>query len=92
MEQEKYSTGKRKWEQISEKERYKIEALFEQGLTPAQIGEALEPKRNRRTIERERKQGLVEQKRMNPSFKKDEPLYIVEWVYKADTAQTRHNE
>ena len=91
MDQEKHNIGKRKWKQISERERYKIEALYEQGLTPAQIGNTLNPQRNRRTIERELQRGLVEQKRMNPSFKKNEPLYIIEVAYKADTAQMRHN-
>ena len=92
MEQGNDNTKKQKWQQITEKERYKIETLFEQGLTPAQIGASLTPKRDRRTIERERKQGLVEQKRMNPSNNKNAPMYIAEWVYKADTAQMRHNE
>jgi len=92
MDQEKHTTDKRKWKQISERERYKIEALYEQGLTPAQIGNALNPRRDRRTIERELKLGLVEQKRMNPSYKKNEPLYITEMRYKADTAQMRHDE
>jgi len=54
MEQEQYNTKKRKWKQITEKERYKIEALFQQGLTPAEIGKALMPQRDRRTMERER--------------------------------------
>lgn len=92
MDQEKHTTGKRKWKQISERERYKIEVLYEQGLTPAHIGEALNPKRDRRTIERELLLGLVEQKRMNPSYKKYEPWYITETTYKADTAQMRHDE
>lgn len=92
MDQEKHNTGKRKWKQLSEKDRYKIEALYEQGLTPAQIGAALSPKRDRRTIERELKLGLVEQKRLNPSNKKYEALYIVEKVYRADTAQMKRNE
>lgn len=92
MDQEKHNTGKGKWKQISEKERYKIEALYEQGLTPAQIGNALNPKRDRRTIERELQRGLVEQKRLNPSHKKYEPLYIVEKIYKADAGQMRHDE
>jgi IS30 family transposase len=90
--QEKYSTETRKWKQISEKERYKIEALYEQGLTPAQIGAALTPPRNRRTIERELAPGIVEQKRQNPSNNKYEPMYIVEMVYRADTAQMRREE
>jgi len=92
MEQKNNNTKERKWKQICEAERYKIEALYEQGLTPAHIGAALTPRRDRRTIEREIKLGMVEQKRMNPSNNKYEPQYIVEWVYKADTAQMRHNE
>lgn len=92
MDQEKHTTGKRKWKQISERERYKIEALYEQGLPPAQIGEALNPKRDRRTIERELLLGFVEQKRVNASYKKYEPWYITETTYKADTAQMRHDE
>lgn len=92
MDQDKHNTCKRKWKQISERERYKIEALYEQGLTPAQIGNALNPKRDRRTIERELLLGLVEQTRMNPSYKKHEPLYITEATYKADTAQLIHDE
>ncbi len=78
MEQRNDNTKKRKWKQINEKERYKIEALFEQGFTPAQIGAALTTKRDRRTIERELKLGMVEQKRTNPSNNKYEPEYIVE--------------
>lgn len=92
MDQEKHNTSKGKWKQISERERYKIEALYEQGLTSAQIGDALNPRRDRRTIERELLLGLVEQKRLNPSHKKYEPLYIVEKTYKADTGQMRHDE
>lgn len=92
MDQEKHNTGKMKWKQISEKDRYKIEALYEQGLTPKQIGDALNPKRDRRTIERELRLGLVEQKCQNPNFKKYEPLYIIKRTYKADTAQMRRNE
>lgn len=92
MEQEQYNTKKRKREQISEKERYKIEALFEQGLTPAQIGEALTPKRDRRTIEREQAFGFVEQRKMNPSFKKNEDMYITVKVYRADKAQRLREE
>jgi len=92
MEQEQYNTKKRKWKQISEKERYKIEALFEQGLTSDQIGKALTPNRDRRTIDRELRLGLVEQKKMNPSFKKNEDMYITVEVYKADKAQRLREE
>jgi IS30 family transposase len=48
--------------------------------------------KSKRTIERERQLGLVEQRRVNPTDKKYEPLYITEYVYKADTAQRRHDE
>jgi len=68
MEQSNNNTKEKKWEQITEKNRYKIEGYFEQGLTPVQIGKLL--KKSKRTIERERKLGLVEQRRMNPSDKK----------------------
>jgi len=83
MEQKKYSTEKKKWKHLSEKERYKIEALSEQGLTPAQIGAALEPKRDRRTIERELKQGLAEQR---------DSLWRGRIVYCADVGQRKHDE
>lgn len=85
MEQYKDNTKTKTWEQISERERYKIEALLEEGLSARRIARHLG--RDRRTIEREIKRGLVEQKRMNPSNKKYEPLYVVEEVYKADVAQ-----
>ena len=42
MDQGKHTTNKGKWNQLSEKERYKIEALYDQGLNPAQIAKALE--------------------------------------------------
>ena len=56
------------------------------------IGNALEPKRDRRTIERELQRGMVEQRHFNRSSNKYEPLYMVKKVYKADTAQMRHDE
>jgi IS30 family transposase len=90
--QEDNSTMTRSWQQISEKERYKIEALYEQGLSARKIGEALNPPRSRHTIERELAMGKVEQRRMNPTNNKNEQLYIDEVVYKADTAQMRHAE
>jgi IS30 family transposase len=88
MEQKQSTTKTKGWKQLTEQERYKIEGYFEHGLSPGEIGLLLG--KSRRTIEREREMGLVEQKRMNPSSKKYEPLYIVERVYKADTAQMRH--
>jgi len=83
MEQDKYNTKKRKWKQISEKERYKIEALSQQGLTPAEIGSALTPKRDRRTIEREIARGLTLQRNSDLTEKK---------VYLADVGQRKHDE
>jgi IS30 family transposase len=47
MEQDKLNAGKRKLQQITEKERYKIESLFERGLTNAQIGESLKKSRQK---------------------------------------------
>jgi IS30 family transposase len=67
-----------------------MEGYIEAGKSAAEIAELL--KKSKRTIERERKLGMVEQKRMNPSFKKNEPMYIMEWVYKADAAQRRREE
>ena len=83
MEQGKHNTEKQKWKQISEKERYKIEALSQQGLTPAEIGEALNPKRNRRTIEREVARGLTLQRNSE---------LIEKQVYLADVGQRKHEE
>jgi len=90
MEQGKHIIKAKKWEQISEKERYKLEGYFEQGLPPKAIAPLL--RRSKRGIERERKLGLVEQKRTNPSNNKNAPLYVFELVYKADVAQMRHEE
>jgi IS30 family transposase len=84
------NTKARKWKQISEAERYKVEALYDAGQTAVQIAAQLG--RDRRTVERELALGMVEQKRMNPGHKKYEPLYIVERVYKADAAQRNREE
>ena len=92
MDQKQYSTTKGKWKHLSEAERYKIEALYQRGVPPADIGKAIE--RDRRTIERELQRGMVEQRRMNPSNSKSvsEPLYITETVYAADVGQRRYEE
>jgi IS30 family transposase len=81
---------KRKWKQITEKERYKIEAYIEQGMKTEEIGIILN--KSKRTIEREIKIGMVEQKRENPSNNKNDPLHIIEMKYKADTAQMRREK
>jgi len=83
MEQNKYNTEKHKWKQLSEKERYKIEALSQQGLTPAEIGAALKPSRDRRTIERELVRGRTRQRNSDLTEK---------LVYLADVGQRKHDE
>jgi len=90
MEQNNNNTNTKKWEQINEKSRYKIEGYLEQGLKAGEIAKILN--KSKRTIEREGKLGLVEQKRANPSNNKYETLHITERVYKADVAQRRHDE
>lgn len=59
MGQNNNNTKQRKWKQLSEKERYKIETLTREKLTAKEIAERLG--RNRRTIERELKRGSVKQ-------------------------------
>lgn len=83
MDQAHDSTKRRKWKQLSEKERYKIEALSQQGLTPAEIGSALTPERDRRTIERELKRGLTQQR---------DSQWRERLVYLADVGQRKHEE
>jgi IS30 family transposase len=81
MGQENNSTKKREWKQITEKERYKIEALSHQGMKPVEIGKQLN--RDRRTIEREIKQGLTTQ--MDSQWRERK-------VYLADVAHRKHEE
>jgi len=83
MGQGKDTTRKRRWKQLTEKERYKIEALSQQGLTPAEIGKALSPGRDRRTIEREIKRGWTKQR---------DSEWCERHVYLADVGQRIHNE
>ena len=83
MGQEQYSTKTKKWKQLSEGERYKIEALSAQGLTPAQIGESLTPARDRRTIARELSRGMTKQRNSDLTER---------LVYLADVGQRIHNE
>lgn len=83
MEQNNNTTKRREWKQISEKERYKIEILSQQGLTAAETGAALTPERDRRTIERELKLGETLQRNSDLTEK---------IVYLADAAQRKHDE
>ena len=63
MGQEKNNRREQKWKQLSEKERYKIEAWTRVGIKASQIAEQLG--RDRRTIEREQKRGSVVQRHHN---------------------------
>lgn len=90
MERINNNTKKRTWQQINEEIRYKIEAYFDEGLSPSKIAELLGY--SKRTIERERKLGTVIQRKQNPNYKKYEDEYITVKVYKADVAQRRHEE
>jgi IS30 family transposase len=60
MGQDNHSTSRRKWKQLSERERYKIEILAKTKMKPTEI--AAELGRDRRTIEREIARGSVIQR------------------------------
>ena len=92
MGQEKSNTRERKWKQISEKERYKIEVMRKAKMTPKEISAQLG--RDRRTIEREIERGSVIQRRENPYVSRNPkvPEYIDEMVYCADVGQRKHEE
>lgn len=83
MEQKNHNTKTRKWKHLSEKDRYKIEALAQHGLSPARIGNSLEPKRDRRTIERELARGMTLQRNSDLTEK---------YVYLADVGQRIYKE
>ena len=76
MGQGENSTKREKWKQLSEKERYKIEALVKRRLSAKEISEEL--RRDRRTIEREIKRGLTLQRDYE---------YRERFVYLADAGQ-----
>lgn len=80
MGQNNNTTEKKKWKQLSEKERYQIEALLAAGLSPKQVGEQLG--RNRRSIEREIARGSVVQV---------DYLWREQFVYRADVGQRTHD-
>ena len=81
MGQKQHSKKARKWEQLSEKERYQIEILLKEKRTAQQIGRRLG--RDRRTIEREIVRGSVVQldSELREHIK-----------YCADAGQRIHNE
>jgi IS30 family transposase len=81
MSQIQSNTGTKKWKQLNEKERYKIEALFQKGVPPSEIGEQLN--RNKRTIEREIARGLTLQRNSDLTER---------MTYLADVGQRKHEE
>ena len=81
MGQEQDSTKGRKWKQISERERYEIEALLKAGHSIGEIAGQL--KRDRRTIQREKARGQVKQR--------DSQWREVS-VYAADVGERIHQE
>jgi len=86
------NTQKKKWKQLNEKERYKIEALLKAGFKAKEIAEQLG--RDRRTIEREIRRGTVIQRRENPYASRNPKVkdYLDEYVYLADVGQRRAEE
>ncbi len=53
------NTKKRKWKQLTEQNRYRIEALRKAGHSAKEIAKRLEPPCDRRTVERELKRGMT---------------------------------
>lgn len=92
MSQNNHITSRRKWKQISEKERYKIEGLLKAGHKPREIAELLG--RDRRTIEREIKRGSIVQRRENPYASRNPAIkdYWDKIVYAADVGHSKAQE
>ena len=83
MGQLEHTTKERKWQQLTEKDRYKIEILYQQGMKASKIGKALTPARHRRTIEREIARGMTLQRNSDLTEKT---------VYLADVGQRKHDK
>ena len=81
MGQEQDNTKKKQWKQLSEKERYKIEALRKIKLTASEIAKQIG--RDRRTIERELARGMTVQ--VDYQWRDRE-------VYLADVGQRKREE
>ena len=81
MGQEQDTTRRRKWKQISEQERYQIEALLKAKHSVREIAKQLG--RDRRSIQREKARGQVEQV---------DYLWRERRLYLADAAQRRNEE
>jgi IS30 family transposase len=81
MGQNQNSTRAGKWKQLSERERYKIEALLQLGISPIEVSRQIG--RDRRTIEREIIRGSVVQV---------DSLWREKLRYCADAGQRKHDE
>lgn len=90
MEQVNSNTEPKKWKQLTERDRYKIEGYFNAGMKPSEIAPLIGC--SKRTIERERNLGTVELVPSVRSPKKDDPPYPTVRVYAADVAQRRNEE
>lgn len=90
MEQIHSTTSKRKWKQLTEKDRYRLEAYFHAGMRTQEIAERMGY--SKRTIERERALGLTEQ--LKPASKDIKTCGDLQkqWACLADVAQWRHEE
>ncbi len=90
MEQNHCTTKTGKWKQLTERDRYKIEAYFQAGVKPQEIAEHIGC--SKRTIERERRLGMAPQ--LKPATKAIKACgdIQVQWAYLADVAQRRHEE
>ena len=90
MEQLHSTTPTRKWKQLTERDRYQIEAYFKVGKPPGEIARIMG--RSKRTIEREQKAGLTEQLCPATAGIKAHGDLQIQWVYCADAAQRHHEE
>lgn len=90
MEQLNSITRRKKWKQLTERDRYKIEALLNADMKPSEIARKIGC--SRRTIERERKRGMTEQLCVATSHIIEKGDMQVQYVYLADVAQRKHEE
>ena len=89
MNQNNDTIKSKKWKHLSEKERYAIEALFKSDHNARQIAQSLN--RDRRTIQREIKRGMVIKVTENPYVSRNPkvPDYLEKIVYSARKGQQR---
>lgn len=85
MDQANCNLKKKKWKQLTENKRYQIESLLQAGHSCREIAKQIGF--SVRTIQREKKRGLVALRKPNPSYNKYEDDYIIQYTYCADYAQ-----